>query len=81
MLEDDLPEEPTTPSHCADSEASKPPSTVPDFPEASAREYILRTIIPRPAPYSRPLPQRMYCVLVDGDYRLAGAYTSDTLFE
>lgn len=81
VLEDDLPEEPTTPSHCADSESSKPPSTVPDFPEASAREYILRTIIPRPAPYSRPLPQRMYCVLVDGDYRLAGAYTSDTLFE
>ena len=52
-----------------------------DFPNASAREYILRAMIPRPAPYSRVLPQRMYCVLVEGDYRLAGAFCTDTTFQ
>lgn len=59
----------------------RPSSTVPDFPNPSAREYILRAMVPRPAPYSRVLPQRMYCVLVDGDYRLAGAFCSDTTFQ
>ncbi|XP_014777563.1 rab3 GTPase-activating protein catalytic subunit [Octopus bimaculoides] len=79
ILEDESSED--QPNGNAETEKYKPPSTVPDFPEPSGREYILRTIVPRPAPYSRSLPQRMYCVLVDGDYRLAGAYTSDTLFE
>lgn len=59
----------------------RPSSTVPDFPNPSAREYILRAMVPRPAPYSRVLPQRMYCVLVEGDYRLAGAFCSDTTFQ
>lgn len=61
--------------------ASRPASTVPDFPSPWAREYILRAMVPRPAPYSRVLPQRMYCVLVDGDYRMAGAFSSDTTFQ
>ena len=59
----------------------RPASKTHDFPNASAREYILRAMIPRPAPYSRVLPQRMYCVLVEGDYRLAGAFCSDTTFQ
>ncbi|KAK6194420.1 hypothetical protein SNE40_000056 [Patella caerulea] len=61
-------------------ELQKPTSTVPDFPRPSAREYILRAMVPRPAPYSRVLPQKMYCVLVD-DFRLAGAFSSDTTFQ
>ncbi|XP_041356173.1 rab3 GTPase-activating protein catalytic subunit-like [Gigantopelta aegis] len=62
-------------------EPHKPASTVSDFPRASAREYILRAMVPRPAPYSRVLPQKMYCVLVDNDFRLAGAFSSDTTFQ
>ena len=57
------------------------PSTVPDFPRPSGREYILRTMVPRPAPYSKNLPQRLYCVLVDNEFRLAGAFSSDTTFQ
>ncbi|GFS18446.1 rab3 GTPase-activating protein catalytic subunit [Elysia marginata] len=52
-----------------------------DFPPASVREYILRAMVPRPAPYSKVLPQRMYCMLTDGDNRLAGAFTSDSTFQ
>ncbi|KAH9514641.1 Rab3 GTPase-activating protein catalytic subunit [Bulinus truncatus] len=52
-----------------------------DFPPPSTREYILRAMVPRPAPYSKVLPQRMYCVLADGENRLAGAFTSDTTFQ
>ncbi|KAL8588274.1 hypothetical protein ACOMHN_008577 [Nucella lapillus] len=63
------------------NEQIRPASTIHDFPTPSAREYILRAMIPRPAPYSRVLPQRMYCVIVDGDYRLAGAFCSDTTFQ
>ncbi|XP_064598105.1 rab3 GTPase-activating protein catalytic subunit-like [Liolophura sinensis] len=59
----------------------RPASTIPDFPRPSGKEYILRTTVPRPAPYSRPSPQRMYCVLIDGDFRLAGAFTADTTFQ
>lgn len=56
-------------------------SSCPDFPPASAREYILRAMVPRPASYSKVLPQRMYCLLTDGDNRLAGAFTSDSTFQ
>ncbi|KAJ7345818.1 hypothetical protein JRQ81_001768 [Phrynocephalus forsythii] len=53
---------------------------VTDFPPPAGREVILRTTIPRPAPYSKPLPQRMYSVLTKEDFRLAGAFSSDTTF-
>lgn len=66
--------------HSLSLDVSRPPSTIPDFPPPAAREYILRAMIPHPTPYSRVLPQRMYCVLVEGDYRLAGAFCSDTTF-
>lgn len=57
-------------------------NSVPDFPRPSAREYILRTMAPRPAPYSKTLPQLMYCSIVDGhEYRLAGAFSSDSTFQ
>ncbi|KAK0049529.1 rab3 GTPase-activating protein catalytic subunit [Biomphalaria pfeifferi] len=56
-------------------------SSCSDFPAASTREYILRAMVPRPAPYSKVLPQRMYCILADGESRLAGAFISDTTFQ
>uniref|UniRef100_A0A7N5KMU2 Rab3 GTPase-activating protein catalytic subunit n=1 Tax=Ailuropoda melanoleuca TaxID=9646 RepID=A0A7N5KMU2_AILME len=55
-------------------------NSVSDFPPPAGRELILRTTVPRPAPYSRALPQRMYSVLTKEDFRLAGAFSSDTSF-
>ncbi|XP_028927395.1 rab3 GTPase-activating protein catalytic subunit isoform X2 [Ornithorhynchus anatinus] len=51
-----------------------------DFPPPAGRELILRTSVPRPAPYSKALPQRMYSVLTKEDFRLAGAFSTDTSF-
>ncbi|XP_046346291.1 rab3 GTPase-activating protein catalytic subunit-like [Haliotis rufescens] len=77
LLDED--EEPTEE---VEKDAHKPASTVPDFPRPTAREYILRAMVPRPAPYSRVLPQKMFCVLVENDhFRLAGAFSSDTTFQ
>nr|XP_006117129.1 rab3 GTPase-activating protein catalytic subunit isoform X1 [Pelodiscus sinensis] len=53
---------------------------VADFPPPAGRELILRMTVPRPAPYSKPLPQRMYSVITKEDFRLAGAFSSDTTF-
>ncbi|CAL8342432.1 unnamed protein product [Boreogadus saida] len=53
---------------------------VPDFPPPAGREILLRTCVPRPAPYSKALPQRLFCVLLREDFRLAGALSSDTSF-
>ncbi|XP_043930878.1 rab3 GTPase-activating protein catalytic subunit isoform X2 [Protopterus annectens] len=53
---------------------------VSDFPPPAGREILLRTTVPRPAPYSKALPQRMYCVLLKDEFRLAGAFSSDTSF-
>lgn len=55
-------------------------NSVSDFPPPAGREVLLRTTVPRPAPYSRALPQRMYSVLTKEDFRLAGAFSSDTSF-
>ncbi|XP_066543675.1 rab3 GTPase-activating protein catalytic subunit isoform X2 [Amia ocellicauda] len=51
-----------------------------DFPPPAGREILLRTLVPRPAPYSKALPQRLFCVLMREDFRLAGAFSSDTSF-
>lgn len=51
-----------------------------DFPAPAGREVILRFTVPRPAPFSKALPQRMYSVLTKDDFRLAGAFSSDTSF-
>ncbi|CAO2636676.1 Rab3 GTPase-activating protein catalytic subunit [Lemmus lemmus] len=55
-------------------------NSVSDFPPPVGRELILRATVPRPAPYSKALPQRMYSVLTKEDFRLAGAFSSDTSF-
>ncbi|XP_019614201.1 PREDICTED: rab3 GTPase-activating protein catalytic subunit-like [Branchiostoma belcheri] len=62
------------------SEHSAELDSCPDFPKPAGREYILRTTVPRPCPVSRPCPQRMFCTLIKEDFRLAGAFTSDTTF-
>ncbi|XP_061923521.1 rab3 GTPase-activating protein catalytic subunit [Entelurus aequoreus] len=51
-----------------------------DFPSPAGREILLRTCVPRPAPYSKPLPQRLFCVLTTEEFRLVGAFSSDTSF-
>ncbi|XP_061697814.1 rab3 GTPase-activating protein catalytic subunit isoform X1 [Syngnathoides biaculeatus] len=51
-----------------------------DFPSPAGREILLRTCIPRPAPYSKALPQRLFCVLTRDEFRLVGAFSSDTSF-
>ena len=57
-------------------------SSVSDFPRPTGREYILRTFAPRPAPYSKSLPQRMYVNITEGhEFRLAGAFSQDTVFQ
>lgn len=50
------------------------------FPSPAAREYILRTRHSRPTPAARLTPQRMFCVMAENDFRLAGAFTHDTIF-
>jgi len=52
-----------------------------EFPRPIGKEYILRMFTHRPAPWSRPSPQRMYCVVMKDDFRLAGAFSSDTTFQ
>ena len=44
------------------------------------REYILRSSVSRPAPFSRQSPQRMYVLLSRDEFRIAGAFTEDTIF-
>nr|XP_057938705.1 rab3 GTPase-activating protein catalytic subunit [Doryrhamphus excisus] len=51
-----------------------------DFPFPAGREILLRTCVPRPAPYSKALPQRLFCVLTVEEFRLVGAFSSDTSF-
>uniref|UniRef100_A0AAR2K619 Rab3 GTPase-activating protein catalytic subunit n=1 Tax=Pygocentrus nattereri TaxID=42514 RepID=A0AAR2K619_PYGNA len=75
-LEDD-------PNRLGGSEDRKPMGGgggVPDFPPPAGREILLRTCVPRPAPYSKALPQRLFCVLMREEFRLAGAFSSDTSF-
>ncbi|XP_063337894.1 rab3 GTPase-activating protein catalytic subunit isoform X1 [Pelmatolapia mariae] len=55
-------------------------SRVPDFPPPAGREILLRTCVPRPAAYSKALPQRLFCVLMREEFRLAGAFSTDTSF-
>lgn len=51
------------------------------FPSPEQREFLLRCCLPRPAPYSASVPQRMYACLLPNDFRLAGAFSQDTTFQ
>ncbi|XP_033842507.1 rab3 GTPase-activating protein catalytic subunit [Periophthalmus magnuspinnatus] len=59
---------------------SRSSEQVPDFPPPTGREMILRTCVPSPACYSRALPQRMFCVILKDEFRLAAALSHDTAF-
>lgn len=58
----------------------KPTSFVEALNSPYKREYIIRSSCPRPAPYSRQSPQRMFCAISNNEFRLAGAFTEDTMF-
>ncbi|XP_051884475.1 rab3 GTPase-activating protein catalytic subunit isoform X2 [Pristis pectinata] len=65
---------------CSSDERKSSLGAASEFPLPTGREIMLRTTVPRPAPYSKSLPQRMYCVLLKDEFRLAGAFSSDTSF-
>ena len=50
------------------------------FPKAESREFVLRTCVGRPYPYSQSGPQRMYCRVTDNEFRVASAFTIDKQF-
>jgi len=52
----------------------------PQLPPPTGKEFILRVhSIARPAPYSRPSSQRMYCFMrPKQEFRIATAFTEDT---
>ncbi len=52
--------------------------TMGTFPQPSGREFILRATVPSQTHYSTPCPQRLFCILTRGEFRLAGAFGSDT---
>ena len=83
LMGDDDYAETTGQSSTAQSEASRRHSAaaVPDFPPPAGKEYILRTSVPRPAPWSRPTPQRMYSIIMKNEFRLMGAFSVDTTFQ
>ncbi len=64
-----------------ENDVQRPSVAIPDFPRPAGKEYILRSTIVRPAPWSRPSPHRMFCVIMKDDFRLAGAFTNDTTFQ
>ena len=50
------------------------------FPQPDSREFILRTCVGRPYPYSQSAPQRMYCSVTKNEFRVAGGFTIDKQF-
>ncbi|XP_063615005.1 rab3 GTPase-activating protein catalytic subunit-like [Penaeus indicus] len=46
----------------------------------AGREYLLRTLVPAPTAYSRPVPHRMFVVLSPSEFRMTGAFSEDTTF-
>lgn len=72
---------PLDPDALPGSEADfRGPEQVPDFPAPAGRELLLRTCVPAPAGFSRSLPQRLFCVLMKDEFRLAAAFSHDTAF-
>lgn len=50
------------------------------FLPPTVKEFVLRADISRPSDSSRPLPQRMNCVLTDGDFLIAATLSKDISF-
>ena len=47
------------------------------LPPPNTKQFIIRSLAPRPFPFSRPIPQRMYAKLCQGEFRVAGCFTVD----
>jgi Rab3 GTPase-activating protein catalytic subunit len=54
--------------------------SVSKLPNPIAKEFIFRVSLPRPNSYSREVPQRMYCALSAGEFRVAGAFSEDITY-
>jgi Rab3 GTPase-activating protein catalytic subunit len=67
-------------SRNAENTIEKPASFIDALNGPCKREYIIRSSCSRPAPYSRQSPQKMYCLVKNNEFRLAGAFTEDTMF-
>jgi len=50
------------------------------MPEPTRKQYILRWLVPSPGMESRVMPQRMYTSVSKDEFRLCGAFTTDTTF-
>lgn len=50
------------------------------FPPPVTREFLLKTVVGRPYPYSQPSPQQFYCCIQDSEFRVAGAFSVDNQF-
>jgi len=50
------------------------------FPPPISREFLLKTVVGRPYPYSQPSPQQFYCCIKDSEFRVAGAFSVDNQF-
>lgn len=50
------------------------------FPVWLSKEYVFRSLIPRPLASSRESVQRLYVYIKEKDFRCAGAFTEDVLF-
>ncbi|KAF4526732.1 hypothetical protein B566_EDAN015765 [Ephemera danica] len=50
------------------------------FPPPTEREFLLRVKACVPSPSSTPSAQRMYAVIKDDSFRLAAAFSNDTIF-
>ena len=50
------------------------------LPPPCTKQFIMRSLVSRPFPYSRPQPQRLYVKLAQGEFRLAGTFTQDRQF-
>lgn len=53
----------------------------PGLSEIWAQEFILRTELSRPVSSSRITPQRLYSVSTRDEFRMAGAFCTDTIFQ
>lgn len=81
MLLDDSPlDDFQVPEHRQPYGSSGLSGAVSELGRPMGREYLLRTLVPFPTAYSRPVPHRMFAVLLPNEFRLTGAFSQDTTF-
>ncbi|MPC89563.1 Rab3 GTPase-activating protein catalytic subunit [Portunus trituberculatus] len=81
LLLDDSPQDDfSIPEHRQSCGNSGHSGAVSELGKPMGREYLLRTLVPFPTAYSRPVPHRMFAVLLPNEFRLTGAFSQDTTF-